>query len=80
MRRVTRALKVLRCLFMLWDQQTSHRTESERQDTTHNPHFDFVAHFDDDDIRAGASQAAAMTTKIKEGTMKAGALRPWFKL
>ena len=38
------------------------------------------ANFDDDDIRAGASQAAAMTIKIKEGNKKAGALRPWFKL
>ena len=38
------------------------------------------ANFDDDDIRAGASQAAAMTIKIKEGKKKAGALRPWFKL
>ena len=35
---------------------------------------------DDDDIKTGAEQAALVMSKIKEGSKKAAALRPWFKL
>jgi hypothetical protein len=36
--------------------------------------------FTDDDIKLGAAQTAEMQSKIKEGSKKAAALRPWFKL
>ena len=38
------------------------------------------ADFTDDDIKAGAEQTSLIKNKIKEGSRRASALRPWFKL